>query len=152
MTLNDVLTKQNLITKVLLANDGKELSKELKVKIMKIRVAMGKIRKNFEDDLKEVAEGLIPEGYKELAQIKDKTPEQESIYKEQTDALNAAYQKYVVDEGTNEVTGNHIDDKFTEDEYFEIVGVNGSISVDINGTSISGPDFLDVIYSIFVEA
>lgn len=152
MTLNELMLRHNFITKIVFKDGTNELSKELKVKIMKIRVAMGKIRKNFEDDLKEVAEGLIPEGYKELAQVKDKTPEQESTYKEQTDALNAAYQKYVVDEGTNEVTGNHIDDKFTEDEYFEIVGVNGSISVDINGTSISGPDFLDVIYSIFVEA
>ena len=47
MTLNDVLTKQNLITKILLANDGKELSKELKVKIMRIRLAYNKIKKQF---------------------------------------------------------------------------------------------------------
>ena len=48
MTLNDVLTKQNLITKILLANDGKELPKELKVKIMRIRMSYNKIKKQFD--------------------------------------------------------------------------------------------------------
>ena len=50
MTLNDVLTKQNLITKILLANDGKELPKELKVKIMRIRMSYNKIKKQFDED------------------------------------------------------------------------------------------------------
>ena len=45
MTLNDVLTKQNVITKLLLASDGKELSKTLKVKIMRIRMSYNKIKK-----------------------------------------------------------------------------------------------------------
>ena len=36
MTLNDVLTKQNVISKLLLNEGNKELPKELKVKIMRI--------------------------------------------------------------------------------------------------------------------
>ena len=51
MNLNDVLTKQNLITKILLASDGKELSKELKVKIMRIRMNYNKIKKQFDEDI-----------------------------------------------------------------------------------------------------
>ena len=47
MVLNDVLTKQNLITKILLANSGKELPKELKVKIMRIRMSYNKIKNSL---------------------------------------------------------------------------------------------------------
>ena len=49
MTLNDVLTKQNVITKVILKDGDKELPKELKVKIMRIRMAYNKIKKQFPD-------------------------------------------------------------------------------------------------------
>lgn len=50
MTLNDVLTKQNVITKIILKDGDKELPKELKVKIMRIRMAYNKIKKQFDSD------------------------------------------------------------------------------------------------------
>ena len=50
MILNDLLTKQNLLIKLLLDNGNKELPKELKVKIMRIRMAYSKIMKRFEEE------------------------------------------------------------------------------------------------------
>jgi len=50
MTLNDLLTKQNVITKVVLKEGDKELPKELKVKIMRIRMSYNKIKKQFDED------------------------------------------------------------------------------------------------------
>ena len=67
MTLNDVLTKQNLITKVLLANDGKELSKELKVKIMRVRLAYNKIKKQFDEDTQEFSKQIVSDELRDLA-------------------------------------------------------------------------------------
>ena len=49
MVLNDVLTRQNVFTKIILKDGEKELSKELKVKIMRIRMAYTKIKKAFDD-------------------------------------------------------------------------------------------------------
>ena len=49
MTLNDVLTRQNVFTKIMLKDGDKELSKELKVKIMRIRMAYAKIKKTFDN-------------------------------------------------------------------------------------------------------
>ena len=49
MVLNDLLTKQNVITKLVLKDGDKELSKELKVKIMRIRMAYTKIKKKLKN-------------------------------------------------------------------------------------------------------
>ena len=49
MILNELLTRQNVITKIELKDNDKELSKELKVKIMRIRLAYNKVKKAFPD-------------------------------------------------------------------------------------------------------
>ena len=67
MTLNDVLTKQNLITKIFLANDGKELPKELKVKIMRIRMSYNKIKKQFDEDTQEFSKQIVSDELRDLA-------------------------------------------------------------------------------------
>ena len=48
MILNEILTRQNVITKILLSRGNKELPKELKVKIMRMRMAYSKIKKQFD--------------------------------------------------------------------------------------------------------
>ena len=117
--------------------------------IMTMRIEMGKIRKQFEEDSREAAEGLMPEGYKELAQKQDKSEAEKVVFDKQTQELNDAYREYVIKKGQEEVTGKHITDTFTEDEFEEIVATNGGLEVDINGTKLSGPDFLEVINSLF---
>ena len=116
---------------------------------MTMRIEMGKIRKQFEEDSREAAEGLMPEGYKELAQKQDKSEAEKVVFDKQTQELNDAYREYVIKKGQEEVTGKHITDTFTEDEFEEIVATNGGLEVDINGTKLSGPDFLEVINSLF---
>ena len=53
MILNELLTRQNVITKIELKDNDKELSKELKVKVMRIRLAYNKVKKAFDEDVKE---------------------------------------------------------------------------------------------------
>ena len=149
MTLNELITKHNFITKIAFKGDDEEMKKDLKVKIMTMRIEMGKIRKQFEEDSREAAEGLMPEGYKELAQKQDKSEAEKVVFDKQTQELNDAYREYVIKKGQEEVTGKHITDTFTEDEFEEIVATNGGLEVDINGTKLSGPDFLEVINSLF---
>ena len=82
MTLNDVLTKQNVITKLILRDGDKELSKALKVKIMRIRMAYTKIKKNFDADVQEFTEELITDEFKILNSKQDRTPEEETRFVE----------------------------------------------------------------------
>ena len=149
MNLNELLMKHNFITKIMFKDGDDEISKDLKIKIMEMRIEMGKIRKQFEEDSQEVANQLMPEGYQQLAQKSNRTEEEEARFKEQTSKLNSEYGAYTAKRGTEEVTGTHIADTFTSEEYNKIVSTNGSKDVDINGTKIPGPDFLEILNTLF---
>ena len=149
MTLNDVLTKQNVITKIELATDSKELPKELKVKIMRMRMAYNKVRKQFDEDLKEFSEQIVPEELKELSNKKERTTEEDERFVELNNKVNAEYNEFVIQKSNEEVK-DEINDKLTEEEYFEIMEVNAANDVEINGNKIKAADFLEIIYDLFV--
>ena len=96
MTLNDVLTKQNVITKIILKDGDKELSKELKVKIMRIRMAYNKIKKQFDDDTQEFTNQIISDELRELANKSERTLEEEARFNELNDKTNSEYQEYLI--------------------------------------------------------
>ena len=43
-----------------------------------------------------------------------------------------------------------LNNRVTQDEYNEILEVNAGNDVEINGTKLTAPDFLEVLYSLFV--
>ena len=148
MTTNEALVKQNFITRIILKNGDESLTKELKVKVMNMRIKLGKVRKDFDNDVQEAIKDLTPEGFQELAQKKERTEEEEAKFQEMNKKLNEDYQAFVIERGKDEVDVNAT---FTEDEYAQILEVNADNDVDINGQKLSAPDFLEAIYSLFVE-
>lgn len=149
MTVNEALVKQNFITKVLLKNGEDSLTKELKVKIMNMRIKLGKVKKDFDSDVQEAIKDLTPEGFVELAQKQDRTEEEEAKFQEQNKKLNEDYQAFVIERGKDTID---LETVLTEDEYAQILEVNADNDVEINGQKLPAPDFLEVIYSLFVEA
>lgn len=149
MNLNEVLTKQNLITKLVLKEGDKELPKELKVKLMRIRMAYNKIKQSFDEEVKEFSKELVSEEYETLANKADKTAEEEAKYKELTDKINLEYQEFLIQKGNEEVSC--IEDTLTMEEYSDILDVNSGNDVEINGNKVSAADLLEVIYSLFVK-
>ena len=149
MTLNDVLTKQNLITKILLANDGKELSKELKVKIMRIRLAYNKIKKQFDEDTQEFSKQIVSDELRDLANKTKRTPEQEAKFNELNNKANSEYQEYLIQKGNEEIKDTP-NDSFTEDEYFDILDINSEGEYEINNQKIKATDLMEVFYDLFV--
>lgn len=149
MILNDVLTKQNVFTKILLKDGDKELPKELKVKVMRIRMAYSKIKKNFDSEIQEFTSELISDEFKDLTNKETRTPEEESRLKELTNIFNSEYQEFLVQKGKEEVIS--IEDSFTLDEYSEILEVNAGNNVEFNGTTIPAVDFMEIVYDLFVK-
>lgn len=147
MTLNEVLIRHNFITKLLLKDGNSELSKELKVKIMGMRIALSKFRNQFDADAQEAIKGLKPENFDALAQKQDRTPEEEKELKEMSDKLTEEYNAFVIAKGNELVS---FDKKFTEEEFGEIMEVNADNDVEINGNKLNAADFLEVIYGLFV--
>lgn len=149
MILNDVLTKQNVLSQVILESDGKELPKELKVKVMRIRMAYTKAKKAFDAEVQEFAQDLMTDEFKELSNKSEKTEEENAKFEEMQNKINSEYQEFLIQKGKEEVS--NIDDNFTESEYFDIVDVNSGNNVEINGNKIKATDFLEIFYDIFVN-
>nr|UVX91241.1 MAG: hypothetical protein [Bacteriophage sp.] len=147
MTLNEMMIKHNFITKVLLRDGDKELSKDLKVKLMGMRIELGKIRKQLEEDLQEAVKELTPKGYQELIMKEDKTEEDKAQVEAWNKQINEEYNAYVDKRGKEEV---QIDTTLSEDDFAQIIEVNAGNDVEINGTKLNAADFLEVLYSLFV--
>ena len=149
MILNEVLTRQNIISKIELKEGNKELSKELKVRIMRIRLAYNKVKKAFDEDVKEFVEQITTDEYKELAQKQNRTEEEEKKYNELNTQINSDYIEFVNQKGFEEVKET-FDDKLNEDEYAEILDVNSGNNVEINGVKIKAADLMEIFYELFV--
>lgn len=150
MILNDVLTRQNVFTKIILKDGEKELSKALKVKIMRIRMAYTKIKKAFDEEVKEFTEELVPQELKDLSAKTERTEEENARMQELTNKVNSEYQEFLIQKGNEEVK-DMLDDSLTMDEYSDILDINAGNDVEINGTKVPAVDFLEVIYDLFVK-
>lgn len=150
MTLNDVLTKQNVITKIILKDGDKELPKELKVKIMRIRMAYNKIKKQFDADVQEFANQIITDELRELSEKADRTPEEDARFNELNNKTNSEYQEYLIQKGLEEVL-DIPDDTLSLDEYSDILDVNSGNDVEINGNIIKAADLMEIIFDLFIN-
>lgn len=149
MILNDILTRQNVFTKIILKDGNKELPKELKVKIMRIRMAYTKIKKAFDEEVKEFTEELVSQELKDLSAKSERTDEENARMKELTNKVNMEYQEFLIQKGNEEVSV--VDDSLTMDEYSDILDINAGNDVEINGNKIAAVDFLEIIYDLFVK-
>lgn len=142
-----MMVKHNFITKVLLRDGDKELSKDLKVRLMGMRIELGKVRRQLEEDLQEAVKELTPKGYQELIMKENKTEEDKAQVEAWNKQINEEYNAYVDKRGKEEV---QIDTTLSEDEFAQIIEVNAGNDVEINGTKLNAADFLEVLYSLFV--
>ena len=150
MILNELLPRQHVITKIELKDNDKELSKELKLNIMRIRLAYNKVKKAFDEDVKEFVEQITTDEYKELVQKTERNEEEEKRFNELTSKINSDYIEFINQKGLEEISET-IDDKFTEDEYAEILDINSGNDVEINGNKIKAADFMEVFYEMFIS-
>ena len=150
MILNELLTRQNVFTKIALKDGDKELSKELKVKIMRIRMAYTKIKKNFDSEVQEFVDELMTDEFKELNNKTERTQEENDRFDELNTAINSEYQEFLVQKGLEEIT-TVIDDTLTMDEYSDILDINSGNDVEVNGNKIRAVDFMEIVYDLFVK-
>ena len=150
MVLNEVLTKQNVITKLALQDGDKEVPKALKVKIMRIRMAYNKIKQRFDSDTQEFTKEIVTEELQTLSNKLDRTEEENARLEELTNKVNSEYQEFLIQKGSEEITDT-IEDSFTLDEYSDILDVNSRNEVEINGNKIPAVDFMEIVYSLFVK-
>ena len=150
MILNEILTRQNVITKILLSHGNKELPKELKVKIMRMRMAYSKIKKQFDEDTQEFSKQIISDELRDLANKSDRTPEENERFNELNSKANAEYQEYLIQKGKEEVK-DFTDVVLTDDEYADILDINSDGEYEVNGQKIKAADLMEAVYELFVK-
>lgn len=150
MILNEILTRQNVITKILLSRGNKELPKELKVKIMRMRMAYSKIKKQFDEDTQEFSKQIISDELRDLANKSDRTPEENERFNELNSKANAEYQEYLIQKGKEEVK-DFTDAVLTDDEYADILDINSDGEYEVNGQKIKAADLMEAVYELFVK-
>lgn len=150
MILNELLTKQNVFTKLILKDGDKEVSKELKIKIMRIRMAYTKAKKKFDEEAQEFITELVPQELKDLNNKFNKSEEELEKEKELSIKVNSEYQEFLIQKGNEDVVFS-IDDSLTLEEYSDILEVNAGNNVEINGNKISATDFMEIIYDLYVK-
>lgn len=149
MTTNDVIIRHNFISKVIFKDGESVLSKELKIKIMSMRIEYGKVHKSFDDDVQEFTKGIIEDRFNDLQAKQEKTDAENKEYNELVNKYNAETNEYIGKRAMDEVDVK--DFSFNMDEYSEIMETNASNDVEINGQKISAPDFLEALYELFVS-
>ena len=152
MTFNEILSKQNVLNAVLLKDGDNELSKELKVKIVRLRIAFSAIRKTFDEALQEFVKELAPERFKELQQKPEdqRTDEEKEEFEQLSAKINTDYNEFIIQKGNEEVTFT-ADDKFTEEEFDNLISINAGNQVEINGNKIKAEELMEIFYTLFVN-
>jgi len=149
MTTNDAIIRYNFISKVLFKDGEATLSKDLKIKIMSMRIEYGKINKVFEEDVKEFTQGILEDRFNELQNKPDRTDEETKELTDLINKYNAETNDYINKRAMDEVEVNEY--TLTMDEYMEIMETNAEKDVTINNQTLNAPDFLEAIHDLFVK-
>ena len=123
MTLNEILVRQNFVTKLVLKNGDNELPKELKAKLMSMRIALNKIKGQYDEDSKEAITGLKPDNFDVLYEKQDKTEEEQADFDKMYAKLVEDHNAFLLQKSKEEMD---FDKTFTEDEFNELVYVNSN--------------------------
>ena len=152
MILNELLTKQSILNALLVKDGNNELSKELKVKLVRLRIAYNKAKKYLDEDIQEFTKELVPEELKKLQEKPEaeRTSEEKAKMEEMIAKVNSEYSEFMAQKGKEEVTLES-NDSFTEEEFDEIVAVNAGNEVTINDTKLKAEDLMEGFYALFVD-
>ena len=152
MTLNEILTRQNVLNAILLKDGKNELGKELKVKIVRLRMAFNKYKKSLDEEVQEFTNELVPEELKTLQEKpeSERTEEENSRLKELVDKVNSEYNEFMTQKGNEEVKFD-TNYSFTDDDFDSIVAVNAGNEVEINGNKVKSEDLIEAFYELFVN-
>ena len=149
MTTNDAIIRHNFISKIIFKDGDNQLSKDLKIKIMSMRIEYGKVHKIFDEDVQEFTKGILEDRFNELQGKAEKTEEETKEYNDLINKYNQETNDYIARRAIDEVEVKEF--SITKEEYDEIIDVNSGNDVKINETDIPAADFLEIIHDLFVE-
>lgn len=145
LTLNNILLKYHLINSLLFIDGEYSVSRELKIKLIRYKFNFQKYFNEFNEIQQKYSEEVQTDEYKELVNTQVRTEEQDKRLTEVLNSINGEYNS-LINEKLNEEIELDWYTPLTEDEFNQLLEVNVEHSVNINGTQLSGDQFVSLIH------
>lgn len=145
LTLNNILLKYHLINSLLFVDGEYSVSRELKIKLIRYKFNFQKYFNEFNEIQQKYSEEVQTDEYKELVNTQVRTEEQDKRLTEVLNSINGEYNS-LINEKLNEEIELDWYTPLTEDEFNQLLEVNVEHSVNINGTQLSGDQFVSLIH------
>lgn len=149
MTINNAVLRYNLISVMKFIDGEYSLSRELKIKLIRLKLDLEKIRDEFVSFQQKAMEEIKTQEYEELLNKENKTPEEVKHLEEITAELNEELGK-LIQEKSNEMVNVKSFDYLTEDEFNQILSVNVENNPTINGSKLDFDTYIELIYKNFL--
>lgn len=149
MTINNAVLRYNLISVMKFIDGEYSLSRELKIKLIRLKLDLEKIRDEFVSFQQKAMEEIKTQEYEELLNKENKTPEEVQHLEEITAELNEELGK-LIQEKSNEMVNVKSFDYLTEDEFNQILSVNVENNPIINGSKLDFDTYVELIYKSFL--
>ena len=150
MTINDIITKYNLLNVLKFEDDGYAVKRELKVKLIRYKLNFAKVKDEYVAFQQQAMEEIQTDEYKTLANKQDKTEEENIRFEKIIDDLNDELNR-IANNKANETIDMKSFEPLTEEEFNNILEVNVNNSPDINGNKLDSNVYLELLYSNFVK-
>lgn len=152
-TINNILYKGELLSKVLYANEEKSISKDLKIKIITFKIIFNNYIRDYQKYINDVNEELLTPRYTELVNNKvnltlDEELELNKLNTTMLEERNKLAEKKlntIVD--IKEITRDNF---FTLDEYKELLEINVDHTIVMGNVTIDGGNYCEELYKEFV--
>lgn len=145
LRLNNILLKYHLINSLLFVDGEYSVSRELKIKLIRYKFNFQKYFNEFNEIQQKYSEEVQTDEYKELVNTQVRTEEQDKRLTEVLNSINGEYNS-LINEKLNEEIELDWYTPLTEDEFNQLLEVNVEHSVNINGTQLTGDQFVSLIH------
>lgn len=148
-SINNAVLKYNLLNCLKYSDESYNISRELKVKLIRMKLDFEKVYKEFNQFQQQALEEVKTDRYKYLVDKKDRTEEEEKEAVALLKELNEDLHKIVREKSLETVTVNF--NHLNEDEFNEILLVNVNNNVRINGMDIPSEEYIELFHNEFVR-
>ena len=149
LSLNSAVLKYNLLSCIKYSDENYNISRELKVKLIRTKFNLEKTYKEFNQFQQQALEELKTERYRYLVNKTERTEEEEEEAKKLVSELNEDLHSVVKEKSRETVEVSF--DYLSEDEFNEILLVNVNNDVRINGVNIAAEEYLELFHNEFVK-
>jgi len=149
MSINDALIRYNLLNFVKYTDEDYSLSRELKVKLIRLKLDLEKTYNDFNSFQQKALEEVKTKRYDELVNKENRTEEENVELQKIVAEINEDLNKIVLKKAEEEVSVNF--SYLTNDEYNEFLTVNINNEVTINGVKLSPEEYVSLFYRKFVK-